>query len=54
MKNVAIKNISVGESAEITKRMSLEMVKAFAAISEDFNPVHLDAEYASKTRYKEQ
>ena len=54
MKNVPIENISVGDSAEITKRMSLEMVTAFAAISEDFNPVHLDAEYASKSRYKAQ
>ena len=26
----------------------------FAGISEDFNPVHLDAEYASKSRYKAQ
>ena len=30
------------------------MVTAFAGISEDFNPVHLDAEYASKSRYKAQ
>ena len=54
MKIVPIEEISVGDSAEITKRMSLEMVSAFAGISEDFNPVHLDAEYASKSRYKAQ
>ena len=52
MKIVPIEEIAVGDSAEITKRMSLEMVTAFAGISEDFNPVHLDAEYASKSRYK--
>jgi 3-hydroxybutyryl-CoA dehydratase len=54
MKIVPIEEISVGDSAEITKPMSLEMVAAFAGISEDFNPVHLDAEYASKSRYKAQ
>ena len=54
MKIVPIEEINVGNSAEITKRMSLEMVTAFAGISEDFNPVHLDSEYASKSRYKAQ
>ena len=54
MKIVPIEEINVGNSAEITKRMSLEMVTAFAGISEDFNPVHLDSEYASKSRYKRQ
>ena len=54
MKIVPIEEIKVGDSAEITKLMSLEMVTAFAGISEDFNPVHLDAEYANKSRYKAQ
>ena len=30
------------------------MVKNFASISNDFNPVHLDEKYASKSRYKKQ
>lgn len=46
--------ITVGDFAEIEKKMTLEMVKGFASISEDFNPVHLHEEYASKTRYKRQ
>lgn len=54
MKIIPIEEISVGDSAEITKPMSMGMVTAFAGISEDFNPVHLDAEYASKSRYKAQ
>ena len=54
MKITLIEDIKVEESAEITKHMSFEMVKAFAWISEDFNPVHLDADYASKSRYKKQ
>ena len=54
MNVIPIEEIKVGSSAEITKIMSLEMVKSFAGISEDFNPVHLDADYASKSRYKSQ
>ena len=54
MKIVPIEEINVGDSAEITKYMTLDMIKAFAGISEDFNPVHIDADYASKSRYKRQ
>lgn len=54
MKIIPIEVIKVGDSAAITKLMSMEMVTAFAKISEDFNPVHLDAEYASNSRYKAQ
>ena len=54
MRIIKIEDIKIGDSAELTKRMSLEMVTTFAGISEDFNPVHLDAEYASKSRYKAQ
>tara|TARA_X000000950_G_scaffold186556_1_gene225801 strand:- start:84 stop:494 length:411 start_codon:yes stop_codon:yes gene_type:complete len=54
MRRVEIKDIKVGDSAEITKIMTIEMVTLFAGISEDFNPVHLEADYASKSRYKAQ
>jgi 3-hydroxybutyryl-CoA dehydratase len=54
MKSIPIEEIKIGDSAEISKLMSPDMVKAFAEISEDFNPVHLDENYASKSRYKKQ
>lgn len=54
MKITPLEDVKVGEFAEITKHMSFEMVTAFAVISEDFNPIHLDADYASKSRYKKQ
>jgi 3-hydroxybutyryl-CoA dehydratase len=47
-------DVSVGDFAEIEKKMTLDMVKSFALISEDFNPVHLDEEYAANSRYKKQ
>ena len=54
MKNIALNKIEVGNTAEITKLMTLDMVKAFAEISEDFNPIHLDKKYAATSRYKKQ
>jgi len=54
MKSIPIEEIKIGDSAEISKLMSPDMAKVFAEISEDFNPVHLDENYASKSRYKKQ
>ena len=34
-----ITDVSIGDFAEIEKKMTLDMVKGFASISEDFNPV---------------
>lgn len=44
--------VSVGEQAELSKTFSDEDVRAFARISGDSNPVHLDDEYAAGTRFK--
>lgn len=54
MKNIAIENIKVGDAAEITKLMSFDLVSNFAKISEDFNPIHMDPEFALRSRYKRQ
>jgi 3-hydroxybutyryl-CoA dehydratase len=40
-----------GLSASLTKTVSDEDVQAFAALSLDDNPVHLDEEYAKTTRF---
>ena len=52
MRKIPIEEIAVGDSAEVSKHMSLAMVEAFAEISGDYNPVHLDASYAANSRYK--
>lgn len=49
-----LSEIKIGDFAEISKAMTLKMVKSFANISKDFNPVHLDNEYAIRSRYKGQ
>jgi acyl dehydratase len=40
-----------GQSASITRHVTAEDVEAFARVSGDTNPVHLDAGYAATTRF---
>ena len=44
-------NLKVGDSAEISKTISDAEVRAFAELTGDTNPVHLDEEYAAATRF---
>jgi 3-hydroxybutyryl-CoA dehydratase len=44
-------NLKVGDSAEISKTVADEDVRAFAELTGDHNPVHLDEEYAASTRF---
>lgn len=44
--------LKIGDTASLSKTFSDEDVRAFAAISGDKNPVHLDEEYAAKTQFK--
>ena len=47
----ARKAISVGDVASVKRTFSPADVEAFATVSGDCNPVHLDAEYAAATRF---
>ena len=44
-------NFSVGDSAEITKTIEQGDIDAFAAVTGDHNPVHVDEEFAKTTRF---
>ena len=48
---VYIEDIEVGQTARFEKRLDEDAVRAFAEISGDANPVHLDADYAASTRF---
>lgn len=43
--------IKIGTSASIKKIFTQEEVRIFSEISLDSNPIHLDAEYASRTKF---
>ena len=45
------KNVKVGDSVSVTRAFSAVDVEAFAALSGDNNPVHLDAEFAATTQF---
>ena len=45
-----IDELSVGDSASVTKRISQADIDAFARISGDDNPAHVDAEWAAASR----
>lgn len=42
---------SVGDSAESTVTVTEEMIDAYAELSGDENPIHLDEEYAGETMF---
>ena len=43
--------LSVGDSAEITKTIEQTDIQAFADLTGDHNPVHVDEEFAKTTRF---
>lgn len=51
MKSQTLADLSVGDSAQSSKTVTETDVALFAAISGDFNPVHMDAEYAKTTPF---
>ena len=44
-------DLVVGQTAEYSKQVSDSEVMSFAGITGDFNPVHVDAEAAARTRF---
>ena len=53
MKSYTYDELQIGQSASVTKTVSESDVYAFAGITGDFNPAHIDAVYAEKTFFKE-
>ena len=51
-KGKTILELNVGDFAECIKRIEEKDVLMFSEVSGDKNPVHLDEEYASTTRFK--
>ncbi len=52
-KGVFFEDLSVGQEASLPKTVSEADIVAFAEISGDKNPVHIDAQYAAGTMFKE-
>ena len=44
-------NIKIGDSYTRSRRVTDELVRAFAEVSGDHNPIHLDDDFAANTRF---
>ena len=53
VKNFPYDSLEVGQRASFAKTVEERDIQLFAAVSGDRNPVHLDAEYAAGTLFKE-
>jgi len=45
-------DIQIGQKKEFTEKIDEARIDDFAKISGDYNPLHMDQEYASKTSFK--
>ena len=45
-------DLSVGQRATRELTVTEEAVRAYAGVTGDYNPLHFDAEFASRTRFK--
>ena len=52
-KGVFFEDLSVGQEASLSSTVTEADIVAFAEVSGDKNPVHLDAQYAAGTMFKE-
>ncbi|MFN3868868.1 MAG: MaoC family dehydratase [Hyphomicrobiaceae bacterium] len=52
-KSYFIEDLAAGMEQSMSKTVSADDIVAFANVSGDRNPVHLDADYAAKTMFKE-
>ena len=46
------RHFQVGDSVALTRRITPALVRRFSQLTGDTNPLHLDAPYAARTRFK--
>ncbi len=51
IENVLYQDIAVGDSARLVRTLTLDDIRAFAAVSGDINPAHLDAAFANESMF---
>ena len=44
-------DLQIGDKFSTSKQITDSVVRAFAELSGDYNPIHLDEEFAAKTRF---
>lgn len=44
-------NLKIGDTFSVSKKVTDELIKKFADVSGDYNPIHLDEDFAKETRF---
>ena len=52
MQGAYLEDLEIGQTAELRRTVSAQDIDAFAAVTGDNNPVHLDEAYAAATQFK--
>ncbi|MCT4593360.1 MAG: MaoC family dehydratase [Anaeromicrobium sp.] len=52
IKDIKYEEITIGLNDSLTKTISEDDISTFAQVSGDFNPIHLDEDFASKSIFK--
>ena len=51
IENVTFDELQIGQTAQMVRELTQNDIRAFAAVSGDVNPAHLDAEYADASMF---
>lgn len=51
IENITYDELCIGQSGQLQRTLRADDIRAFAAVSGDTNPAHLDAEYAANTLF---
>ena len=51
-KTYYFEDLELGMEASVAKTVTMADIEAFAGVSGDYNPVHMDPEFAAKTIFK--
>ncbi|HYG88676.1 MAG TPA: bifunctional enoyl-CoA hydratase/phosphate acetyltransferase [Azospirillum sp.] len=51
IENVTYEEIQIGQSASLSRRLTMSDIELFATVSGDINPAHLDEEYAADSLF---
>lgn len=53
VQDIKFVDLKIGDKASMSKTVTEYDIYTFAGVTGDFNPVHVDAEFAKKTMFKE-
>jgi acyl dehydratase len=51
VQSLTINDLTIGQAAQFAKTVTETDIAFFCAITGDFNPLHVDAEYAARSRF---